>query len=350
MKRKNYTSIFAKRLVLRRIALGPGIAFALLLAAGGYWLFTPPSPYVPLSGLDPASVSMIAVGDQGSGDLQQWRVGQAMERVASKEGRLDMVVFLGDNFYGKPLTSTRDLRWETRFERVYWGHWLSHVPFYAVLGNHDYPVSQKYEIEYGQQHKGSGRWQMPANFYVKDFGDVDGRPLVRMVFLDTSAPRESLQQQIDLIDQAYQAPGPAPVWRIAASHHPVRNQGKHDEESNLLTWLLPVLQRNHVDLLLSGHDHNQQLLLRAGEPAWVISGAGGKRLSALQTPTPDSTFTDSRAGFAKLDLSATQLRLGYYNDRGDLESGYRWTRDCQWMAKGCLLPEPSQGSVAQVAQ
>ncbi|MGF6090060.1 metallophosphoesterase [Pseudomonas sp. 18173] len=323
---------------------GSGIAFALLLIAGGYWLFMPPSPYVPLSGLDPASVSLIAVGDQGSGDLQQWRVGQAMERVATREGRLDMVVFLGDNFYGKPLSGTRDYRWGTRFERVYWGHWLSHVPFYAVLGNHDYPLSQKYEIEYGQQHRGSGRWQMPANYYVKDFGEVDGRPLMRMVFLDTSAPRESLQQQIDLIDQAFQAPGPAPVWRIAASHHPVRNEGENGEEPDLVTRLLPVLQRNHVDLLLSGHDHNQQLLLRAGEPAWVISGAGGQKLDVLPTPVPDSTFTASRAGFAKLDLSATQLRLGYYNDRGDLESGYRWARDCQWMAKGCLLPEQPQAA------
>jgi 3',5'-cyclic AMP phosphodiesterase CpdA len=350
LNRTNSPSIFAKRPALRKVLSGSGIVFALLLFAGGYWLFVPPSPYVPLSGLDPASVSLIAVGDQGSGDLQQWRVGQAMERVAAREGRLDMVVFLGDNFYGKPLTGTHDYRWGTRFERVYWGHWLSHVPFYAVLGNHDYPVSQKYEIEYGQQRKGSGRWQMPANFYVKDFGDVDGRPLVRMVFLDTSAPRERLQQQIDLIDQAFQTPGLAPVWRIAASHHPVRNQGEHGEESDLVTRLLPVLQRNHVDLLLSGHDHNQQLLLRAGEPAWVISGAGGQKLDVLQTPTPNSTFTASRAGFAKLDLSATQLRLGYYNDRGYLESGYRWARDCQWMAKGCLLPEQSQGNGAQAAQ
>lgn len=350
MNRTNSPPIPAKRPVLRKVVSGSGIALALLLIAGGYWLLTPPSPYVPLSGLDPASASLIAVGDQGSGDLQQWRVGQAMERVAAREGRLDMVVFLGDNFYGKPLTGTHDYRWGTRFERVYLGHWLSHVPFYAVLGNHDYPVSQKYEIEYGQQRKGSGRWQMPANFYIKDFGDVDGRPLVRMVFLDTSAPRESLQQQIDVIDQAFQTPGPAPVWRIAASHHPVRNQGEHGEESDLVTRLLPVLQRNHIDVLLSGHDHNQQLLLRAGEPAWVISGAGGQKLDVLQTPVPNSTFTASRAGFAKLDLSATQLRLGYYNDRGDLESGYRWARDCQWMAKGCLLPEQSQGSGAQAAQ
>lgn len=329
--------------------LGSGLAFALLLACGGYWLYTPPPPYVPLSGQDPASLSMIAVGDQGSGDLQQWRVGQAMERVASNEGRLNMVVFLGDNFYGKPLTSVHDFSWQTKFERIYRGHWLSHVPFYAVLGNHDYPVSQQYEIEYGQQHQGSGRWQMPASSYAKDFGNVGGRPLVRMVFLDTSAPRENLQQQIDLIDQTFQVPGPAPVWRIAASHHPIRNQGQHGEEPDLVARLLPALQRNKVDLLLSGHDHNQQLLLRAGEPAWVISGGGGQRLYVLNTPVPDSSFASSRAGFAKLDLNAEQLRLAYYNDRGDLEAGYRWARECQWMAKGCLLPEP-QGTSAQLAQ
>ncbi|WP_242485812.1 metallophosphoesterase [Pseudomonas sp. TH41] len=340
-------SRFAKRLVLRRIVRGSGIAIVLLLMSGGYWLYTPPSPFVPLRGLDPSSVSMIALGDQGSGNMQQWRVGQAMERVAAREGRLDMVVLLGDNFYGKPLTSTHDLSWQTRFERVYWGHWLSHVPFYAVLGNNDYPVSQKIEIEYGQQHTGSGRWQMPTNFYSKDFGNVDGRPLVRMVFLDTSAPRESLQQQIDFIDQAFQASGPAPVWRIVASHHPVRNQGQQGNESDLVVRLLPVLQRNNVDLLLSGHEHNQQLLLRAGEPAWVISGAGGQKLDTLDTSTPQSVFAVSRAGFAKLDLNANQLRLAYYDDQGDLEIGYRWVRSCQWMAKGCLLPELTQHNVVQ---
>ena len=350
MKRTVSPLVISKRLTFKRIALCSGVTFALLLIAGGYWICTPPSPYVPLSTLDSASVSMIAVGDQGSGKLQQWRVGQAMEKVASNEGRLNMVVFLGDNFYGNSLTSTHDLSWQTKFERVYWGHWLSHVPFYAVLGNHDYPVSQKYEIEYGQQHKGSGRWQMPASSYVKNFGDVNGRPLVRMVFLDTSAPRETFQQQIDLIDQAFQAEGEPPVWRIVASHHPIRNQGQHGEDPDLVARLLPALERNNVDMLLSGHDHNQQLLLRTGEPAWVISGAGGQTLYALNTPALDSTFTTSRAGFAKLDLDAHRLRLAYYDDRGDLEAGYDWARECPWMAKGCLLRDEPQRTGVQLAQ
>jgi hypothetical protein len=46
----------------------------------------------------------------------------------------------------------------------------------------------------------------------------------------------------------------------------VRNEGEHGEESDLIARLLPVLQRNKVDVFLSGHNHNQQLLLRAGNP------------------------------------------------------------------------------------
>jgi len=52
---------------------------------------------------------MIAVGDQGSGKWLQWQVGQTMEKVAFTEGRLNIVVLLGDNFYGNSLTSTHDL-------------------------------------------------------------------------------------------------------------------------------------------------------------------------------------------------------------------------------------------------
>jgi tartrate-resistant acid phosphatase type 5 len=270
-----------------------------------------------------------------------------MERVAAKDGRLDMVVLLGDNFYGKSLTGIHDLSWQMKFERVYWGQWLSHVPFYAVLGNHDYPVSQKVEVEYGQRHEGSGRWQMPSTFYVKDFGNVDGRPLVRMVFLDTAAPRESFQRQIDLLDQAFQQPGPAPVWRVAAAHHPVRNHGEHGEDGELVSLLLPALERNKVDMFLAGHDHNQQLLLRAAEPAWVVSGAGGQKLYAVGATALDTSFANAHAGFAKLDFNASHLRLNYYDDRGNLETGFLWARDCQWMAKGCLLPDVAQQIVAQ---
>ncbi|WP_368668884.1 MULTISPECIES: metallophosphoesterase [unclassified Pseudomonas] len=321
---------------------------ALGLALGG-WLITSPAPFVSPAESLPEHISLIALGDQGSGALQQWRVAQAMERVAARDRRLDLVVLLGDNFYGPPLSDTSDMSWQLKFERVYWGHWLNRVPFYAVLGNHDYPESQQVELDYSQQHKGSGRWQMPARYYVKDFGQAQGRPLLRVVFLDTAAPRQAMTQQVAFLEQAFSLDGPQPIWRVVAAHHPLRNAGKHGNDEELLRDLLPALQRNKVDLYLSGHEHNQQLLLQTGEPAWVISGAGGQKLYEMPHIMTDSQFSDSRAGFSKLDFTQDQLRLVFYDERGTPEQRYHWLRQCRWLAKGCLLPEAEvrQGAVAQ---
>ncbi|MDB6052452.1 MAG: acid phosphatase [Pseudomonas sp.] len=321
----------------RRWALiGAAIVCVAALAVMGS-IFLPATPYTPMTGLSPSQVSLIAIGDQGSGNFQQWAVAYAMENVAETDGRLDMVVLLGDNFYGKSLTGTSDLSWRTKFESVYWGRWLSHVPFYAVLGNHDYPDSQQIEIEYSRKHKGSGRWQMPDHTYMRDFGTDDGRPVVRMVFIDTSVPVSELPAQIKILEQGFQQPGPEPIWRVVAGHHPVRNVGEHDEDSVMVTELLPVLRRLNVDLYLSGHDHNQQLILKEGEPAWVISGGGGQKLYPLKEKHSPVSFAKSEAGFAKLDFTPAEMKLAFYTESAGAAARYEWSRACPWMAKGCLV-------------
>ncbi|MFS2156679.1 metallophosphoesterase [Pseudomonas sp. Pseusp122] len=327
-------------LKLIRLKVGGWLIAVLVLMSGCAalfnFMFNSPPVYTPLVDADSSQVSMIGIGDQGSGNLKQWQVALAMERVALRDGRLDMVVLLGDNFYGKSLTGVHDWNWQMKFERVYWGHYLSHIPFYAVLGNHDYPVSSDIEIEYSRQHAGSGRWQMPAHSYTKDFGRVDGRPLLRMVFLDTSAPLNELKTQIEGLEKAFDQGEPEPVWRVVAAHHPVRNAGGHGEESRLVEQLLPALQRSRVDLYLSGHDHNQQLLLREGEPAWLISGGGGQTIAPLPVNGVTTTFTASRTGFVKLDFSRTRMQLSFYDDSSRPEMRYFWDRDCPWLARSCV--------------
>ncbi|MGC1329241.1 metallophosphoesterase, partial [Pseudomonas sp.] len=264
-------------------------------------------------------------------------VAHAMETVAERDGRLDLVALLGDNFYGKDLTGVDDVSWQTKFEKVYHGPWLSHVPFYVVLGNHDDP-SQSVELEYSRRHVGSGRWQMPDHSYTRDFGQVDGRPLLRVVFLDSSVDAADLGDQVQVMEQAFEQPGPQPIWRIVTAHHPVREVAAHDQDSQLAAALLPTLLRQHVDLYLSGHVHSHQLLLRPGEPAWVISGGGGQTLDPLLRVNEPHAFAASQAGFVKLDLSARQLDLVFYNDRADATARFTWQRDCPWMANGCLQP------------
>ncbi|WP_455926459.1 metallophosphoesterase [Pseudomonas putida] len=322
--------------------LRTGVLIALLgsivcaLGGAGWVFYYPISPYLPITGLDPTHLSIMALGDQGNGSLRQWRVAHAMETIAERDGRLDLVALLGDNFYGKPLSGVEDAQWQTKFEKVYTGHWLSHVPFYAVLGNHDCPLSRDAELAYARQHVGSGRFQMPASTYTRDFGQVDGRPLLRVVFFDSEVAGADLGDEVQAMEQAFEQPGPTPIWRMVTAHHPLRSASDHDPDSTLAAALLPTLLRQHVDLYVSGHDHSHQLLLRPGEPAWVISGGGGQKLNPLFTATEPHAFAASEAGFVKLDLDASHLDLVFYNEFADATAHFTWQRDCPWLANGCL--------------
>lgn len=319
--------------------------FVLIVVAGclaGFMVLVPPPPYTPLPGQNPAQVTLLALGDQGSGDLQQWRVAEGMERVAESEGGVNMVLLLGDNFYGKTLSGIDDPAWQLKFERVYHGRWLSHVPFYAVLGNHDYPDSAAVELDYAQQRVGSARWQMPAPFYTRDFGEVDARPLLRVAFLDTNADAAGRQRQADFLQRAFSRPGPAPVWKMVVAHHAMRSSGgKHGDDNALLQQLLPAMQRSGVDLYLSGHEHNQEVIVRPGEPAWLVSGGGGQTLDGLRPAEPaDGTlFAAEQHGFARLAFSAQGLHLAYYDPQGKRERDFLWVRTCAGMAQDCLKPD-----------
>lgn len=320
---------------------------ACALGGAGWVFYYPMKPYTPVTGLDPAHLSIIALGDQGSGSLRQWAVGRAMETVAERDGRLDLVALLGDNFYGEVLTGVDDVNWQTKFEKVYHGRWLSHVPFYAVLGNHDYLGSQQVELDYARLHSGSGRWQMPASTYTRDFGQVDGRPLLRVVFLDSAGSADDLEGQVQAMEQAFEQPGPAPVWRMVTAHHPLRDVVSQQQDQQLAAALLPTLLRQHVDLYLSGHDHSHQLVLRPGEPAWVISGGGGQRLSAPLHVDTAHDFAASEAGFVKLDLDARHLDLVFYDDQATATARFAWQRDCPWLADGCLRRQDTGTALAR---
>jgi len=330
---------FPRRLRRRHLLLALTVLILVVGCLAGFMVLVPPPPYTPLSGQNPAQVTLLALGDQGSGNLQQWRVAEGMERVAENEGGVNMVLLLGDNFYGKALSGIEDPAWQLKFERVYFGRWLSHVPFYAVLGNHDSRVPAPVERDSARQRVGSGRWQMPAPYYTRDFGEVDGRPLLRVAFLDTNESAAGRQRQTEFLQRAFSRPGPAPLWKMVVAHHAMRSSGgKHGDDNELLQQLLPAMQRSGVDLYLSGHEHNQEVIVRPGEPAWLVSGGGGQTLDGLRpAESADGTlFAVEQHGFARLAFSAQGLQLAYYDPQGGRERDFRWARACAGMARDCL--------------
>src|SRR3990172_2116996 len=130
-------------------------------------------------------ISLFVLGDQGSGSYRQARVAAIIEDVCMESREVNFTLLLGDNFYMDGVRSVDDKNWDRVFESAYNTPCLAGMPFFAMLGNHDYSGDPLVQIAYSKRRMGSRRWHMPDNFYVKDFGSGAGGVLVRLVVLDT---------------------------------------------------------------------------------------------------------------------------------------------------------------------
>ncbi len=82
------------------------------------------------------SLKFAAIGDNGTGDREQYEVGQQMAR-AHATFPFDLVIMLGDNMYGDEDPDD----FVEKFERPYAPLLNAGVMFRAALGNHDEPAS-----------------------------------------------------------------------------------------------------------------------------------------------------------------------------------------------------------------
>jgi hypothetical protein len=293
---------------------------------------------------DPDSVHEInffALGDQGTGDWEQKAVARAMEQIAEKKKALDFVILLGDNFYDEDTLTVDGPEWRTKFEEIYSGTYLSTVPFYAVLGNHDV---RKFsggnvhpEIDYSRQGLGSNRWRMPDHFFHHDFGNINGRPLLRMVFLDTNTQTEELLMQAQYIREQFIDNPVKPIWKAVVGHHSIRSYGKHyADKTNTADILRPAMQDAHVDFYLSAHDHNQQLIVNDGEPAYIINGAGGQKLYSQKEDSEDLRFFREGFGFVDLKINAIKLNIDFYDTRAEKAGSFELARSCNNLKSSCI--------------
>lgn len=267
--------------------------------------------------------AFLVLGDQGTGDARQRRVAAAMEAVLRAGQGARFVLLLGDNFYPDGVRSSDDPQWRDKLESVYVGRCLGRLPLYALLGNHDHRGSIAAELDYARRELGSGRWRMPGRYYTLELGGGAGGPLGRLLALDTGArsgrANPLAAEQARAVEQAF-AEGPgAPRWRIVAGHHPVRSVGRHGDTAALAGWLLPAMRRAGVDLYLSGHDYDLEVLSAPGEPLYVVSGGGGAALYRLRERARAGLqvhFAAAAYGFARVVLAPGALEVELYGEDG----------------------------------
>ncbi len=253
-----------------------------------------------------------ALGDTGLGDAGQYAGAAALDYKCRRSG-CAFAVLLGDNIYQSGVTSVADPQFDTKFEMPYANNPL---PFYAVLGNHDYGGGGRGdEFEKGQFQVDysavSAKWRMPAASYRFSSGPVD------FVGLDTNMQMYGIdaQQRVDV--QSWLSLSTAP-WKIALGHHPYRSNGQHgnagayngvagvpvDSGDGVKSFMEDIVC-GRADILLSGHDHNLQWLEPDGTcvgTELIVSGAGAR---------PKSLRGSANAGYNRTYFQAAQLGLAY---------------------------------------
>ena len=110
---------------------------------------------------------------------------------------LRAVILLGDNFYNSGVTSTTDALWNTLWRNVYLatGSPLN-VPWYAVLGNHDYGSAANAEAQINRYQKydtDDNNWIMPSHNYTQKF-EIIGGGSAQIIFIDTTTLAPSVNK------------------------------------------------------------------------------------------------------------------------------------------------------------
>lgn len=270
-----------------------------------------------------SELSFLVVGDWGkpgrSADARA--VAAQMAQDAEAKGA-SFVISTGDNFYEEGVDSVSDPLWKTVFEDVYSAPSLQ-VPWYVVLGNHDYEGRPDAQLAYALT---SSRWIIESRYYViqKSVSDVTAD----FFFLDTTMlghgrfsrkrfkPEDDAEAQLDWLDAMLAAS--AASWKIVVGHHPIYSGGRHGNTRALVDALLPILKRHDVQVYINGHNHNLEHIERGGIH-FLTSGAGAAPRQAKAVR--GTRFVAESLGFLSATLTAEELRIAFIDDTGAVLHG-----------------------------
>ena len=256
--------------------------------------------------IDPPLV--LALGDWGVIDGDWFGVvPRAMMEFA---GARDAVVLnLGDSFYPDGISTEAQYRSREAAYAAQFGHNNGNNEnnnnnetkpaerrYHSVLGNHDYLGNVTATVEGGAagwlgfERTDWFSWHEPrldATFVAIDTNFVQK---TQICFDKDKESEQACRAAMDLMQTTQlawlervlaDAQKRGVTWIIVFGHHPIIGAGRwafHQGDKRLAVQVLaPLFEKYDVALYLSGHDHVQQLYVRAGV-RYAISGAGGAEL------------------------------------------------------------------------
>lgn len=234
--------------------------------------------FLLLAVLPVARADFAVIGDWGRGGTDiQMRMAATFDKM-----KPDFVISTGDNFYLDGISSVTDIK-SFQWAQTY----NTDVPWYLVLGNHDYYGNAAAQIELTDVYT---HWNMPSRYFNKRIGDIefwflDTTPWLEYnpVHKDKLEAWQRLEIQREKIPEQYGwlqttlAASDAPR-KIFVGHHPLWTFGEHVDEANdeMRAYLTELMAQYKVESYLCGHDHNLQYVSSGGLHEFISGGGAWK--------------------------------------------------------------------------
>ncbi|CAI5513965.1 unnamed protein product [Closterium sp. Naga37s-1] len=287
-----------------------------------------------------AAVRFFAFGDWGrNGTFNQSLIAQQMGAVGQQMVP-QFVVSVGDNFYDEGLTDVNDDEFARSFTNIY-THRTLQVPWYAVLGNHDYygnALAQLHPALANRDPRWVCRRSMALSLPLCPSASVDCVDLVDLFLYDTTplvpAYRHKKGRRVDWrglntanwtqqeAAQLQELEGwlgnSRARWKVVVGHHPVFSYGHHGDQQEMIHRVKPLLERYGVDAYLNGHDHNMQHVKKGDSPVHYFTVGGGSKAWRSDAPAqaPGLRFYFPGQGFSALQVDRDTLSVAFYGVDG----------------------------------
>ena len=238
---------------------------------------------------------------------------------------IECVIAAGDIHHFEGVRSVNDPLWMTNYELIY-SHPELMIPWYAILGNHEYRGNTQAVIDYS---KVSARWNVPGRYYT--FAMENDGVTVRFVMVDTAplldkyredtekypdACKQDMDKQLEWIDSVLTAA--KEDWVLVVGHHPIYAETGKDESERLdLQKRLDSILRKHtnVDMYLCGHIHNFQHIRKVDSNIDYVVNTSGS-LSRKVKPIDGTRFCSGDTGFSLICADKKELNLHMINKEG----------------------------------
>jgi len=247
------------------------------------------------------------------------------------ERYVDFCVLLGDNFYPNGVSGTNDERWIhdvlTRFPKF--------MRLYAIIGNHDYHSNPSAQIMFTYNQLNT-IWKMPFLFYDEVF-DI-GSDTLHLICIDTQllSPMYTLMllhacnvtedqaqtfiqivnefrcKQLQWLEERLQHS--TSKYKIVCGHYPIISNGPHAVDQEFSELLHSLLEMYSVDVYISGHDHNAQVI-QHGNVLCIISGATSVFVPPPRILHKNTRFVSDTTGYFQFEATPKHLKIFFVSYR-----------------------------------